>query len=417
MSDGKSTATRVRRAYEQFLSGVTPPDNAVRSLVRESWVRSRSQGLDEAPEATAGDMSDADFSEYRAAHRLARVRPLITSLMLDDIADAGVVVALTDRRGRLLWVDGDRSTRGKAAAINFVEGTVWSEDRVGTNAPGLALSLNRGVQILGPEHYASPVQNWNCAAAPVHDPVSGEVIGAIDVTGGDAAAAPFALAAVRSVVAAVERELASGAVDLSPEAMLTASSQSHLTVLSGEPVWRAPGRPAKLLSPRHAEILLLLHMNPDGLSTDRLADLLSDGDLGSVTVRAEISRLRREVGDVLASRPYRLTGEVTSDVSEVRDAILAGELRAAIAALGRGGLLADSLSPGLTDLFDEIREDLRSAVFGSRDVVALQAWTHSPHGHDDFQAWTALQRALPQGHPDAAIAAGRVRLIHRRFGV
>ncbi|MCF8605259.1 transcriptional regulator [Gordonia sp. HY442] len=417
MSDGEATVTRVKRAYEQFLSGITPPEGTVRSLVQESWVRSRSRGVTDAPDVTSDAMSDSDFAEYRAEHRLAQVRPLITSLMLDDIADAGVVVALTDRRGRLLWVDGDRSTRGKAAKINFVEGTLWSEEQVGTNAPGLALNLDRGVQIIGPEHYASPVQKWNCAAAPVHDPTTGEVIGAIDVTGGDAAAAPFALAAVRSVVAAVERELRSLAVDLSPAAVLSGALASRLTVLAGEPVWHAPGRARHVLSPRHAEILLLLHLHPDGLSTDRLADLLSDDDLGAVTVRAEISRLRREVGDVLASRPYRLTGPVTSDVTDVRAAIAAGELRAAVAALGRGGLLADSLAPGISDAFDEIREDLRSAVFASRDVTALQAWAASPHGHDDFQAWTALRRALPSGHPDAAIAAGRVRLLNRRFGV
>lgn len=417
MSDGEATVTRVKRAYEQFLSGVNPPEGTVRSLVQESWVRSRSRGVADAPDVTSGAMSDSDFSEYRAAHRLAQVRPLITSLMLDDIADAGVVVALTDRRGRLLWVDGDRSTRGKAAKINFVEGTLWSEDQVGTNAPGLALNLDRGVQIIGPEHYASPVQKWNCAAAPVHDPTTGEVIGAIDVTGGDAAAAPFALAAVRSVVAAVERELRSVAVDLSPAAVLAGSLASRLTVLAGEPAWQAPGRARHVLSPRHAEILLLLHLNPDGLSTDRLADLLSDDDLGAVTVRAEISRLRREVGDVLASRPYRLIGDVTSDVTDVRDSIATGDLRTAVSTLGRGGLLADSLAPGISDAFDEVREDLRSAVFASRDVTALQAWASSPHGHDDFQAWTALHRSLPSGHPDAAIAAGRVRLLNRRFGI
>ncbi|MCF8588813.1 transcriptional regulator [Gordonia liuliyuniae] len=417
MSDGKATVTRVKRAYEQFLSGVTPSEGAVRSMVQESWVRSRSRGVGDDPDVTPDDMSDNDFSEYRAAHRLAQVRPLITSLMLDDVADAGVVVALTDRRGRLLWVDGDRSTRGKAAKINFVEGTVWSEDQVGTNAPGLALSLDRGVQIIGPEHYASPVQKWNCAAAPVHDPLTGEVIGAIDVTGGAAAAAPFALAAVRSVVAAVERELRSTAVDLSPEAMLDCSLDSRLTVLAGEPTWCAPGGRRHVLSPRHAEILLLLHLHPEGLSTDRLADLLSDDDLGSVTVRAEISRLRREVGDAVASRPYRLTGDVSSDVTDVRQNIMTGDLRAAVSTLGRGGLLADSLAPGIIDAFDEIREDLRSAVFASRDVATLQAWASSPHGHDDFQAWTTLHRALPSGHPDAAIAAGRVRLLNRRFGV
>ncbi|WP_132992810.1 helix-turn-helix domain-containing protein [Gordonia zhaorongruii] len=420
MRNRKLVTARVRDAYEQFLSGATPPDGSVRSLVSESWARSLDRGID--PDDAATDpreseiMSDADFHAYRSEHLLARVRPLIQSLMLDDISDSGVVVALADRNGRLLWVDGDRSARSKAAKISFAEGTVWSEDAVGTNAPGVALALDRSVQISGPEHYAGPVQKWSCTAAPVHDPTSGDLIGVIDVTGGSAAANPFALTAVRSVVAAVERELASHAVDLSPAGRGTTTPDTRLQVLSADPTWRVPNRPPKPLSPRHAEILLLLHAHPAGLRTEQLADLLSDEDLGAVTVRAEISRLRRDVGDVVASRPYRLIHDAAADVDEVRTAIVSGDPRQAIQMFGRGGLLADSMAPGVTDLLDDLRESLRAAVFASGDLAALQAWASSPHGADDFQAWTTLRESLPSGAPEAAIAAGRVRLLNRRFG-
>ena len=62
------------------------------------------------------------------------------------------------------------------------------------------------------------------------------------------------------------------------------------------------------VSLRHAEILLLLAQHSAGLSADELAVLLSDQMLSDVTVRAEVSRLRRIVGPLLSeSRPYRLT--------------------------------------------------------------------------------------------------------------
>lgn len=91
-------------------------------------------------------------------------------------------------------------------------------------------------------------------------------------------------------------------------------------------------------SPRHAEILLLLQHYPEGLGTEQLATLLSDEGLGAVTVRAEISRLRRDLGDVVASRPYRLTVQLASDIDDVRQAVASGDLTGAIRALGRGGL-------------------------------------------------------------------------------
>ncbi|MGB3699337.1 MAG: transcriptional regulator [Gordonia sp. (in: high G+C Gram-positive bacteria)] len=421
MREGTSVSTHVRRAYEQFLAGQTPADDTVRSLVRESWERSRNSGIDpdEAdPGHDSGPLSDADFEAYRATHRLAAVRPLVQSLMLDDIAGSGVVVALTDKQGRLLWVEGDSSARDAAARINFVENSVWSEETVGTNAPGLALTVNRGVQIIGPEHFSGPIQKWNCAAAPVHDPVSGELLGVIDVTGGPAAAAPFALAAVRSVVAAVERELQSRAVDLgAPETFAPAPATRRLTVLADGPAQWHDGAAARSLSPRHAEILLLLQTYSEGLGTEQLATLLSDEGLGAVTVRAEISRLRRDLGDVLTSRPYRLIVDLESDIDELRRHIATGELIAAIRTLGRGGLLAESMAPGVIEIFDEVREDLRSRMFGTGDVTALNAWVASPHGRDDITAWNALAQRLPASHPQRAVAEGRVRLLDRRFGV
>ena len=123
MSDAAAVSSRIRQAYEDFLSGVTPPADSVRSVVRESWVRSRNRGIDPGdavPESSVPAMSDAEFADYRATHPITAVRPLVQSLMVDAIADSGVVVALTDQVGRLLWVEGESTARDKAGHINFV---------------------------------------------------------------------------------------------------------------------------------------------------------------------------------------------------------------------------------------------------------------------------------------------------------
>ena len=63
---------------------------------------------------------------------------------------------------------------------------------------------------------------------------------------------------------------------------------------------------------RHAEILLLLTLNPHGLTSEQLAIELHDRETAPVTLRAELSRLRdllaRHGTVELASRPYRLVG-------------------------------------------------------------------------------------------------------------
>ncbi|KNA90198.1 GAF domain-containing protein [Gordonia sp. w5E2] len=422
MTDAAAVSSTIRRAYEEFLASGAVPET-VRSLVGDSWARSLQRGIDPAAGAVeAQAMSDEEFVRYREAHPITAVRPVVQSLMLDDIADSGVVLALTDNVGRLLWVEGEASARDRASRINFIEGSVWSEEVVGTNAPGLALATGRGVQVVGPEHFSSPVQEWSCAAAPVHDPATGHVIGVIDVTGGREVAAPFALAAVRSVVAVVERELKARAVDLSVASTFEAGSQARLTVLADNAYrWQRGGDGAngRSLSRRHAEILLLLQHYPEGLNTEQLALMLADDGIDPVTVRAEISRLRRDLGtDVIESRPYRLTVELSSDVGDLREQISGhGDLVPVIEAIGRGGLLVESNAPGITELFEELREDVRSRVIAEGQVAALRAWTSSVHGRDDLAAWRRFEHRLPVGHPDRALVGGRIRILDRRYGL
>jgi transcriptional regulator of acetoin/glycerol metabolism len=64
------------------------------------------------------------------------------------------------------------------------------------------------------------------------------------------------------------------------------------------------------LSERHAEIVALLAQHPAGLDTSALMARL-DGVTTPVTIRAEMSRLRKRLGRLIESRPYRLTARAT----------------------------------------------------------------------------------------------------------
>ncbi|MFE1922799.1 GAF domain-containing protein [Streptomyces asoensis] len=74
------------------------------------------------------------------------------------------------------------------------------------------------------------------------------------------------------------------------------------------------------LSPRHAELLYLLAADRGGRSAAALAEDLF-GDPGrTVTVRAEMSRVRRYLGGVLEHRPYRFCEDAEVDVLLPSDA-------------------------------------------------------------------------------------------------
>jgi hypothetical protein len=68
------------------------------------------------------------------------------------------------------------------------------------------------------------------------------------------------------------------------------------------------------LSPRHAELLYLLALHRGGRSASGLAQDMFGDPTRTVTVRAEMSRIRRYLGSLLGHRPYRFHEEAELEV-------------------------------------------------------------------------------------------------------
>ncbi|MET7595869.1 GAF domain-containing protein [Streptomyces sp. NPDC005481] len=379
----------LRRAHETFTEAGTVP-RPVRSVVADSWRRSARAGV--GPDGTACvELTDGDLGAYRAEHPLARVMPLIRELMGTFAADGEHLLAVCDAQGRLLWVEGHPSTRREAGRMNFVPGARWAETAVGTNAPGTAVAVDRPVQVFAAEHFIRRVQPWTCAAAPVHDPRTGRVLGAVDITGGDGLAHPHSLGFVQAVARAAESHLAL----LAP--VRATADTLELTVLGrDEALLVLPGGRRIRLSRRHSEILVLLSRHPEGLTGDELlCALYEDESVPPVTLRAELARLRRLLGPgVLASRPYRLTMPVESDVAVVERRLGTGAVAAAVGAY-TGPLLPASQAPAVTRVRRRLADGLRAALVACHDPDLLADWAHAPWGENDLDVWRALAAVRP----------------------
>ncbi|MFE6715251.1 GAF domain-containing protein [Streptomyces sp. NPDC057695] len=92
------------------------------------------------------------------------------------------------------------------------------------------------------------------------------------------------------------------------------------------------------LSPRHAELLYVLALHRDGRTAAELADDVFGDRTRTVTVRAEMSRVRRNLAGVLAHRPYRFREEVAVEVlrPERPADLLPHSLAPAVRGPGRG---------------------------------------------------------------------------------
>lgn len=401
LEPGADPAERVRvlrRAHETFAVAGTVP-RPVRSVVADSWRRSARAGV--GPEGTANvELTDGDLGVHRAAHPLARVMPLIRELVGTFAADGEHLLAVCDAQGRLLWVEGHPATRRKAGRMNFVPGARWAESAVGTNAPGTAVAVDRPVQVFAAEHFIRRVQPWTCAAAPVHDPRTGRVLGAVDITGGDGLAHPHSLGFVQAVARAAESQLAL----LAPES--TPADGPELTALGRDEAQLCLDGRKLRLSRRHSEIMVLLARHPEGLTGDELlCALYEDDSVPPVTLRAELARLRRLLGpDLLASRPYRLTLPVESDVAIVERRLEGGAITGAATAY-QGPLLPGSQAPAVIRLRARLADGLRAALIARRDPDLLADWAHAPWGEDDLDVWRALAAIRPTAPVRSRLAA------------
>ena len=365
--DARKWAQLLRRAHEASLrSGRTP--RIVRNVIADSWARCKEAGVD-AGRPGAPRMFDAqDADERWREHPLSRAAEVLQSVLGDLLYDARHIVVVSDADGCILWSDGHPDVLRASEGIRFSPGHAWSEAAAGTNAVGTALAADHALQVFSAEHYREEVHPWQCSAAPVHDPDTGETLGAIDVTGSYKTAHPHTLAMVQLATQLVEQQLrremlerdnrilglfadhaarhggpaaaistsgrvlastpsawTSGRVEVPTDGMLAEPLGEGLLLLPESPERRASRAPSmrlallgrdrarlemdggtRVLSTRHSEIVALLARHPDGLGSHELAELLYGEPGHEVSLRAELHRLREILGSSLATRPYRL---------------------------------------------------------------------------------------------------------------
>ncbi|MBK1784913.1 GAF domain-containing protein [Prauserella sp. ASG 168] len=370
--------------HEAALSGTSPPAQP-RAVIGASWQRMRRLGLDPDHGRDGSPLSAAELEARRRASRLAEALPILRGGLMSVAEEAAHIMVVVDADACVLWRDGSNPVRHRADRLGFTEGVSWDERHVGTNAIGTALIARRPMQVYSAEHYVRSHHAWTCAAAPLHDPRDGSLLGVVDLSGPAATVHATTLALVDTVarlaesqlrnahLAELERLRAAALPVLAKvgERALVTDEHGWVAAVSGvEPLDRvalprgcAPGEvwlpalggcrvepvpggwlvrlsgdsvqePTRAvldvrsprnctltvtahsgtwsypLSPRHAEMLFVLATHRDGRSAAGLAlDLFGDAER-TVTVRAEMSRLRRRLGAILAPRPYRFADDI-----------------------------------------------------------------------------------------------------------
>jgi len=398
------------RQRERALAGQSA--RGVRPVIRESWLRARAAGVHPdryvPPVALPGDLVE----EQRERHPLATAWPALCTALQWVTRQPAHLLFVSDAEGHLLWVKGDSASMSHAEGIHLVPGALWSEQAAGTCGVGTALALQRPFQVLGPEHYLSAASRYACTAAPIHDPVTGTLLGAVDLACRLEDPAPLVMSLLLTAAHLAQSRLqaahlqrvsqlreryadrltrraggyaalvaADGTVIHTnrprwlPARLAPIPAEGEITLPSGrravaerlaggaflltahdsEPIdgglrFLGLGRPrARLqvagavhdLSRRHGEIVAVLLANPGGLTAAELTRHVYGPAGKTVTLRAELTRLRAVLGHRLLSDPYRIAGPATADFLDFPQpdtagaALLPGSSAPAVLALRR----------------------------------------------------------------------------------
>ncbi|MGW3997796.1 sigma-54-dependent Fis family transcriptional regulator [Amycolatopsis sp. NPDC004772] len=172
VADDELARTRVR-----FLTAETVPADTVRPTILASWRRSREFQVeaDRIDPLYLGDQN-LDIPLMRGAE------PVLEKLG-EQFEGQPISLILTDPGGVVLTQrTGDADLARHLERVELVPGFSYGEQSVGTNGIGTALEDGRPTTVFGHEHYAEHLENLACAGVPIHHPISGKKVGAVDLT-------------------------------------------------------------------------------------------------------------------------------------------------------------------------------------------------------------------------------------------
>jgi transcriptional regulator of acetoin/glycerol metabolism len=170
-------ADQLARTRENFLTRDRVEPQQVRGPILASWSRSREWNVP-ADHIELSYVRDPDLDTPLTRSAMPVLRHL-----RDHLDGQPISVILTDAAGVVLTrLTSDPDLERHLDGVNLAPGFSYAEEQVGTNGIGTALEGGQPAHVFGHEHYAEHLEDLACAGVPIHHPISGKIVGAVDLT-------------------------------------------------------------------------------------------------------------------------------------------------------------------------------------------------------------------------------------------
>jgi transcriptional regulator of acetoin/glycerol metabolism len=170
--------------WERLASSESVSVQAIGAPIAASWQRSANCGVRpearEAPVVATGGAFDELRWRYRELRNAAS--GLLTATK-DLLIASRSIMLLTSAEGVVLDAVGNTQTLNTGENIHLMPGGDWRETAIGTNGIGTALATGRPAVVHTAQHFCEGIKSWTCAAAPVFEPGTGQILGVLDISG------------------------------------------------------------------------------------------------------------------------------------------------------------------------------------------------------------------------------------------
>ena len=285
---------------ERFLVRESVEPSQVRDPILASWWRSRDWNVP-ADHIELSYVRDPDLDTPLTRSAMPVLRHL-----RENVDGQPISVILTDPSGVVLArLTADPDLERHLDGVKLAPGFSYAEELVGTNGIGTALEGGQPTHVFGHEHYAENLEDLACAGVPIHHPITGKTVGAVDLTCWRKDADPLLVALVKTTA------------DQITQALLADSSAQELELLQ-----------EYLRACRRTNGIVLALNNDVVMMNDRARQVLDPGDQAVLLGQAGEALGTGRPGAVEVELPTGLTARMycrpTRGVMEGRAASAGG---------------------------------------------------------------------------------------------
>lgn len=196
----------IRKEWERFIEKGVVDKKVIRPIILESWERSKKLGIDPNKKLFTSLKNEELIKRLKDNQQLIKISSPLLEILASSVRGSGFRIDLFDKDVYILKQWGDSEILENSRKLGSCPGVCKSEKSAGTNSIGLAHFLKIPIQIIGPEHYCSRLQQWTCSAAPIKD-IFGNILGIINMTGNYRLIHKHTLGMVIATAKAIENQI------------------------------------------------------------------------------------------------------------------------------------------------------------------------------------------------------------------